>query len=723
VFVLTDRKEWSRTIMKDLTEILADLFREQSNRPMKVKEIAKRLGIRTESYRSFRDRVRELHREGFLVKVRKGKYALKDMADLVEGKIRVRRDGSGRLLTDDKEGKTLYLSPRDRKNAIHGDYVRALVVGESRRGDRRGRVIEVLRRAHPWVAGFLDSHKGKHYVRPGNARFDKEVVVRGDMKEASEGDLVTVRVEDWGKGGHFVYGSIDRVFGDASETDADILSIILEYGLPLEFPSEVLEETDEISKCLEIEEINRRRNLRSLNAFTIDPADARDHDDAISVEKLGNDLWRVGIHIADVSHYVKIGTYLDREALTRGNSVYLVDRAIPMLPEELSAGICSLKPDEDRLTLSVLIVLDGDGTIREKEIVESVIHSRYRLTYEDAQVIIDSETEQSSDRQLFHDLKDLFRLSRALRRSRMESGSIDFDRPESYVVLNEDGLPVDIRKSLQLGSHRLIEEFMIAANEVVARHLTDGRIPMIYRVHEEPSEDDLEVLGEYLVRFGYSPLWRRSGISPKTFQAILKSVRGKKEETLITNLVLRGMKRAQYSARNIGHFGLASDLYTHFTSPIRRYSDLAIHRQLKAVLNSRELPYPAEERERLVEIASVTTERERIADLAEWTSVDLKKVQFMERHLGEVFEGTISGLVQAGFFVLLDRYFVEGMVPLRDIEDDYYDFVEEVFVIRGRRRGRIFSLGDPVNVQVARTDHLRREIDFFLVDHQPGQQE
>ncbi len=706
--------------MKDLTEILADLFREQSNRPMKVKEIAKRLGIRTDSYRSFRDRVRDLHREGFLVKVKKGKYALKGMADLEDGKIRVRRDGSGRLLIDDKDGKTLYISPRDRKNAIDGDYVRALVIGESRRGSSRGRVIEVLRRAHPWVAGFLDSYKGRHYVRPGNVRFDKEVVVKGDMKGAGEGDLVTVRVDDWGKGGRFVYGSIDRVFGEVSETEGDILSIILEYGLPLEFPSEVLKETEGIPKCLGAEEIDRRRDLRSLNAFTIDPADARDHDDALSIEKLGDDLWRVGIHIADVSHYVKAGTHLDREALARGNSVYLVDRAIPMLPEELSGGICSLVPDEDRLTLSVLVVLDGDGSIREKEIVETVIRSRHRLTYEDAQVIIDRETDQSSDSRLFHDMKDLFRLSQALRRRRLESGSIDFDRPESYVVLNEEGLPIDIRKSLQLGSHRLIEEFMIAANEVVARHLTDGRTPMIYRVHEEPSEDDLEVLGEYLVRFGYTPLWRRSGISPKTFQSILKSVRGKKEEAIITNLVLRGMKRAQYSVQNIGHFGLAAELYTHFTSPIRRYSDLAIHRQLKAELNSRELPYPAEEKERLVEIASVTTERERIADLAEWTSVDLKKVQFMERHLGEVFGGTISGFVQAGFFVILDRYFVEGMVPLRDIEDDYYDFVEGLFIIRGRRRGRIFSLGDQVNVQVARTDHLRREIDFLLIDHQPG---
>ena len=521
-----------------------------------------------------------------------------------------------------------------------------------------------------------------------------------------------VTINDWGKGGRFLYGTVSEFFGKASEEDADILSIILEHGLPLDFPAEVLEEAEKID--LDVNEMGRD-DCRGLTAFTIDPIDAKDHDDALSIERVDGGAWKVGVHIADVAHYVRIGTSLDAESMRRGNSVYLVDRAIPMLPERLSADICSLKEGEDRLALSVFALIGGDGVIRGSEFRETVIRSRARLTYDQAQALIDG-ADVVQDDTLAAGVRDLYRLSEALRGRRMKRGSLDFDRPESYVVLDDKGLPVDILQVLQMASHRLVEEFMIMANEIVTRHLTEKGVPMIFRIHEAPEEDDLKELGEYLQRFRLAPLWRKSGITPETFQRVLKSVKGRKEEAIIVNLLLRSMKRARYSVDNKGHFGLSSELYTHFTSPIRRYPDLTVHRQLKASLRSGELPYPGEEKETLREIAEQSTECERTANLAEWDSVDLKKVQFMERHLGETFDGTICGFVPVGFFVTLDAYFVEGIVLLRDLEDDYYDFVEELFIIRGRRRGRTFSLGDRVMVQVSRTDRLRREIDFHLVD-------
>ncbi len=705
--------------INDIIDRISTLFRDHGNRPMKIKEMAKRLEIPSGEYRSFRHRVGELLEEGFLVKARKGKYTLRDEAEMYVGRIEVRKDGRAHVKPDVEGEEKIYISLPDRKGAVNGDRVRVVVVGESGRwGARRGRIVEIVHRAHPVIAGRLARDRGRYIVKPGNPRIDREVVIDGEVKDAEEGELVTVNVREWGKSGHYVYGTLDRVYRDASDTDVDMLSIILEHGLPLDFPAEVLDEAGEIVATIDPGEIDARKDCRHLNTFTIDPVDAHDFDDALSIEKLDGDLWRVGVHIADVSHYVRIGSELDREAMRRGNSVYLVDRAIPMLPGPLSGDICSLRPDEDRLTMSVFAVLDREGEIHSKEIRETVIRSRSRLTYDRAQAIIDGRTGETDER-LSDDIRELFWLSRILRGRRLERGSLDFDRPESFVVLNDDGLPVDIRKVTQLDSHRLIEEFMVLANEIVAGILQEAGVRTIFRIHEAPSETDLEDLERFLLRFGHSPAWRQEGIVPAAFQKILRSVRGKREEGIIVNLTLRSMKRAVYSVDNRGHFGLSTDLYTHFTSPIRRCTDITVHRQLKALLRSLEPPYPGDAGNGLATIAGNATETERVADLAEWDSVDLKKVQFMERHLGEIFEGTIGGFLPFGFFVLLDAYFVEGMVALRDLGDDYYDFHEDAFAIVGRRTGRTFSLGDRVKVQVARTSRERREIDFFLTEHEP----
>jgi ribonuclease R len=567
------------------------------------------------------------------------------------------------------------------------------------------------------MGGILVRYRGKYHVRPANPRIDREIVIVGGPGEAREGDTVTVDIRDWGRGGRYVYGAIGRVFGEASEHDPGIVSIMLAHGLPFDFPSEVIEEAETIAERNPLDRLSGRSDGRALHAFTIDPEDAHDYDDALSLENLGGDRWRVGMHIADVSHYVRPGSAIDREALRRGTSVYLVDRAVPMLPGLLTGDICSLMPGEDRPAVSVFVLLDGEGRLRETELRETIIHSQARLTYDEAQGILEGRMESKFE-SLAEDLRKLHELSRCLHRRRVGRGSLDFDRPEPLVILDDEGHPVDVRRVDPLDSHGLIEEFMVLANEVVAELLTEKQIPLIYRVHEAPSEDELEDLERCLQGLGWTPAWRTSGISPGSFQRILDDARGRKEEHIVNYLVLRSMKRALYSAQNKGHFGLAASRYTHFTSPIRRYPDLVVHRQLKALLHDEQPPLTSEETEHLVEISAQASERERAADLAEWESVDLKVVDFMAERTGERYSGTISGFASAGFFVLLDSYYIEGMVPLRDLEDDFYEFIDESYHLRGRRTGRIFSLGDRVTVQVAGVSRMRREIDFRLLGHE-----
>jgi ribonuclease R len=705
--------------LDDLSNILADLYRRAGNRPMKIKEMAKRLDVPSDLYRTFRDGVRDLYGGGFLVRVRKGRYQLARSVELREGRIAVRRDGSALLKPVAPGQEPVRISARDRKDAVHGDRVRVLVDEDRGRWGWTGRVVEVLERAHPMIGGVLVRSRGHCLVRPANPRIDRDVVVVGGPGEAKEGDTVAVEILDWGRGGRRIQGTITRVFGDPSTHDPGIVSIILENGLPFDFPTEVLEAARSIAEEAREDDLPGRLDRRDLPLFTIDPADAHDYDDGLSLERIGRGRWRVGIHIADVSHFVRPGSPVDLEARRRGTSVYLVDRAIPMLPERLSGEVCSLLPGEQRPAVSVFVDIGRDGTIHGTKISETVVRSRARLTYDRAQRILEGgdDPEAGAFRE---DLRRLHALSRELHRARAERGSLDFDRPEPRVILDDEGVPVEVHRVDPLDSHRLIEEFMVLANRIVTEALTGAGVPLIYRVHEAPSAEDLEPLERCLAGLGRTPPWRASGISPGALQQVLDGCRSRGEKHLLSHLVLRSMKRALYSGRNRGHFGLAVPLYAHFTSPIRRYPDLFVHRQLKAHLRGQRPPVPEAEEGLLEEIAVHAVERERAADRAEWDSVDLKIVQFMENRLGEVFPGMVSGFASAGFFVLLDAFPVEGMVLLRDLEDDFYEFIDEEWRLRGRRTGRTFSLGDRVRIEVARADRFRREIDFRLLDHRPG---
>lgn len=698
-------------------ERIVEYLRTEAGRPLKAKELARGLGVASADYAEFRALLGHLEDQGTLYRVQRQRYAVPEKINLVVGRLQTIRSGAGFVVPEDG-GPDLYVSAEALGSAVDGDRVVARVERRRRAQRTEGRVIKVLERAREFVVGAYYPARNFGFVVPDDRKLTRDVFIPpGQDGGAAEGDVVVVRVSNWGDDYRGPAGEVREVLGPAGAAGVDVLAVIHGHGLPLDFPPEAIAEAEAIrERGLTAEDLEGRRDLRDRHILTIDPADARDHDDALSIEPAGDGLWKVGVHIADVSAYVRDGGAMDDEAMRRGTSIYLVDRVIPMLPEALSTDLCSLQPDQDRLAISALITVDEEGRVRDSEVVRSVIRSRHRLSYDDAQAVLDHDG--SIDESTDESLRRLLALSRALRRKREQRGSLDFDLPEARVILNTRGEPTDIQRVLRLESHRLIEDFMLLANETIARAAARAKIPFLYRIHERPDPDRLEQLREFVASFGYR-FGRRSELRPKDLQRLLMQVRGRPEESLISTVVLRSMKQARYSHENLGHFGLAAPYYTHFTSPIRRYSDLVVHRLVtRAFIDGERIP-PELNDQALPTVARLTSERERIAVEAERESVDLKKVEFMERHLGVEFDGTISGVVSFGFFVLLDEFFVEGLVHVSSLDDDYYVYVEDQFTLVGEHRRRRFQLGGRVRVQVARVDRVERAIDFVLVDGSP----
>lgn len=689
-----------------------EYLRTKAGRPLKAKELARGLGIPNHDYAEFRALLDRLEQEGMLYRVRKQRYAAPEKINLVVGRLHTIRNGAGFVVTDDDE-PDLYIPGQSLGSAVHGDRVVARVERRKRLGRREGRVIRVLERAREKVVGVYHPERNFGFVVPEDRKLARDIFIPPDLDAgARKGDVVLVRISTWGDDHLGPTGEIEQVIGPVGEPGVDVLAIMHGHGLTAEFPPEVETEARAIrDRGIRESDFAGRRDLRDRHVFTIDPADARDHDDALSIRAVGEARWEVGVHIADVSHYVREGGAIDSEAFRRGTSVYLVDRVIAMLPEVLSNDLCSLRPGEDRLTMSLLMILDEDGRVHEHELVRGVVQSRHKLAYEDAQAIIDGSG--SVDPETDEAVRVLVELSRVLRASREARGSLDFDLPEARVILNTEGEPTDIQRVLRLESHRLIEDFMLLANEMIARSASRARLPFLYRVHERPDTDRLEQLREFVATFGYR-LSRRAEPSPKDLQLLLSRVQGRPEENLVSTVVLRSMKQARYSAENVGHFGLAARHYTHFTSPIRRYSDLVVHRLVgQFFIDGEALPEELGE-ETLPTIARQTSERERVAVEAERDSIDLKKVEFMERHLGDWFDGTVSGVTSFGLFVLLDRFFVEGLVHVSTLENDYYIYLEEQYALVGEHTRRRFQLGDRVRVQVVGVDREDRKIDFAI---------
>ncbi|MGD8277946.1 MAG: ribonuclease R [Gemmatimonadota bacterium] len=685
----------------------------EAEHPVRISEIGRALGIRPRERRELRAALRRLVERGAVYRIRGGRYAAPGRIRLVVGRLRTWRRGHGVIIPEDG-GADLFVPPGNLANAMDGDLVAARLEGRGRNGREVGRITRVLERGRRTVVGRFHRGRGRGspvaFVVPEDPALATDVLVTAAPEDVADGDVVVVGITDWGTEHHGPAGVVETVLGPVDAPGVDMLAIIHAYELPTAFSEEAEAEARAAAeRGVAGSDLDGRTDFRDRLVFTIDPADARDHDDALSIVADADGGAEVGVHIADVSHYVRPGSALDREALERGTSVYLVDRAIPMLPEALSASLCSLVPEEDRLTLSVVIRFDPAGKPTRSRLVRSVIRSRHRLSYERVQAVLDgaASIDADTDRALLR-LRDL---SRGLRAARTARGGLDLDLPEPRILLDDDGLPVDVRRAERWDSHRLIEDFMLLANRRVGSMAVRRRLPFLYRVHEPPDPDRAEQLRELAANFGHRLPRRR--LTPRDVQGFLAAMDGRPEASLLAVLTLRSMKQARYNESDLGHFGLAARNYAHFTSPIRRYPDLVVHRILaEGVLGRDRGGVPGEDA--LKVLARHCSARERVATSAERDSVAAKRVRFMAQHLGGEFAGTISEVRPRGLIVLLDDWFVEGMVHVSTMADDYYEFVEERFLLIGTRTGRQFRLGQQVRVQVARVDTEERRIDVVL---------
>ncbi len=686
------------------------------NKPLRAREIAKYLKIPPEERGALREKLKELAKNGKLVKLRGAKYALPEKLNLVIGKLCVYREGFG--FVDPLEGgKGVFVPGRNMAGAMNGDIVAVEIVKEGKEGRREGKIVSVIERAVKKVVGRVEKSRKSCFVIPEDKRIRYDIILtHEDCKKVEDGDYVVVEIISYPSE---TRGPVGRVVENLGKTGSklDIELIIRKFDLPTEFPPEVLEEAEKIPDEVKEEDIKGRVDLRDQLCFTIDGENARDFDDAVAIEKLPNGNYKLYVHIADVSHYVKPGSALDREAYRRGTSVYFPDRCIPMLPEKLSNGICSLNPNVDRLTFTCEMEINKRGMVVDYKIYESVIHSKARLTYTIAQKIIDGDKEAIEKfPHVVDSLRTMYELAQILYRKRYKRGSLDFDLPEPVVVLNAEGEPIDIYKAERLWSHRIIEEFMIAANETVAEYMFWTDYPSIYRVHESPDREKLQEFLNFVRSLGIRVPIVQNDVQPKLLQKILEQVEGKPEEKLINYLMLRTMARAKYSPDNIGHFGLASTYYTHFTSPIRRYADLQLHRLIKMALKGMFTPesIPAWE-EKLEVICKHVTERSITADEAERDVIELKKLQFAQNHVGEVFEAIITGVSEQGLYIETIEQVIPGFIHVSNLKNDYYICVPKQYCLVGEKTGTVFRIGDRVLAKLLSVDVENRKAEFEIV--------
>ncbi len=710
-------------------QILALLAR-KDYRPLDKDGLAKTLGRKSGVRMGLNQALRELERAGEIARIRKNRYVLPAEADLVAGKLSIHQAGYG-FLTPEKPGESdIFIAAENTGTAMHGDRVVARISQDAPygriRGRREGRVIRILERAHDTIVGTLQHSRNFYYVVPDDPRLVHNVYVSPKQAAAAAGDKVVVRLEAWESRHVNPEGEIIEVLGSASVPGVDMLSIIRKYHLPTEFPRDVLEQADRISEKIDARQLEEREDLRKEFTVTIDPDDARDFDDAIHVEKIENGGWRLGVHIADVAAYVESESPLDREARRRGNSVYLPDRVIPMLPERLSNGVCSLNPGVDRLTHSVFVHFDRNGAAKGARFARSVIRSAHRLSYKQAYASLKAPPRD----RLSERLHVAWELASLLRRKRFDHGSLDLDFPEVKVWLDEAGKPARLERVENDESHKLIEEFMLAANEAVARELKNRAVPAIYRIHEDPDPEKLAEYREFVLSFGYKvgDLTHRVEV-----QRLLASIRGKPEEQALKIGLLKSLKRARYFPQPLGHYGLAKVNYLHFTSPIRRYADLVVHRALgksSTPRRSSKVFGAAQFHPDMSEIALIAehvSTTERVAAEAEIESVRMKKLEFFQRQLDQrnpqIFRAAIVDVRNYGLAVELPDVLITGLVHVSSLSDDFYLFEPARRQLIGRRAHKRFRIGDEVRVFVVRVDAFKRQVDFAIASDERKKRE
>lgn len=697
-----------------LTQMISDIFEKNKNVALNHKQVAAKLNLKdTDSTQTILEILIEQTEKGIFIRPERGKFRLKDLKTFIIGKVDMTADGSAFIVPDDEFEKDIFVAPRKLRNALHGDKVKVYVFAKKANGRKNeGEIVEIITRAKTDFIGVAKISERFAFIIPDDRKMLHDIFVPlGDLNGAKNGQKVQVSITDWPEGAKNPIGKIINVLGTQGENNTEMNAILAQYGFPLSFPAAVEKEANEIPETVSEDEIKGRKDFRDTITFTIDPADAKDFDDAISFKKLANGNYEIGVHIADVSHYVKPKTELDKEAYERATSVYLVDRVIPMLPERLSNGVCSLRPHEDKLCFAAVFELDEHANILSQWFGKTAIHSNRRFSYEEAQEVI--ETKQGD---FAEEILKLNELAHILRDKKFKDGAISFESTEVKFKLDEHGKPTGVYVKERKDAHKLIEDYMLLANRKVAEFIAKKgkgkqKYTFVYRSHDSPNLENLNNFATFASRFGYKINMKTDKEIAKSLNYLMADVEGKKEQNILTQLAIRSMAKAIYTTKKTNHYGLAFDYYTHFTSPIRRYPDVMVHRLLALYLDGGK---SANEEEYETASSHSSAMEKRAAD-AERASIKYKQAEYLEDNVGNIFTGIISGVTEWGMYVEIIENKCEGMIRLRDISDDFYVLDEKNYCIVGQRKHKKYQLGDEVRVKVKKVDLSKRQIDFALI--------
>ena len=708
-----EKKAGKRMKKKELATTLMDFFHTRQEEVISLKYLFAELHLTTHPLKMLcMDILADMLTDDYITEVDKNKYKLNNHGIEMTGTFQRKSNGKNSFIPEGG-GDPIFVAERNSAHAMNNDKVKIAFFAKRKNHDAEGEVIEILERANDTFVGTLQVEKSYAFLVTENRTLANDIFIpRDKLKGGKTGDKAVVKVIEWPDKAKNPIGQVLDILGKAGDNTTEMHAILAEFGLPYVYPQAVEKAADKIPAEISEEEIAKREDFRKVTTFTIDPKDAKDFDDALSIRKLKDNLWEVGVHIADVTHYVKEGGIIDKEAEKRATSVYLVDRTIPMLPERLCNFLCSLRPHEEKLAFSVIFDITEKGEVKNSRIVHTIIYSDRRFTYEEAHQIIETREGDFKEEVLMMDT-----IAKALRERRFAAGAINFDRYEVKFEIDEKGKPVSVYFKESKDANKLVEEFMLLTNRTVAEKI--GRVPkgkkakvLPYRIHDLPDPEKLDNLSQFIARFGYK--LRTSGTKTdisKSINHLLDDIQGKKEENLIETVSIRAMQKARYSTHNIGHYGLAFDYYTHFTSPIRRFPDMMVHRLVTKYLDGGR----SVSESKYEDLCDHSSNMEQIAANAERASVKYKQVEFMSERLGQTYDGVISGVTEWGLYVELNENKCEGMIPMRDLDDDYYEFDEKNYCLRGRRKNKTFSLGDAITIKVARANLEKKQLDFALM--------